>query len=85
MCISIVSLGIFFYLNENMTVICDDDDATTTETMWNFTTVSTTEVMNYTTTEAYVTKCVPNDGVDPELVESLSWLPLVGFILLKKW
>ncbi len=79
MCVSIVSLGIYFYLNENITVICPDDGATTTESLFNFTTVSTTVSTNYTTTEATVVKCVPNDGVDPDLVDSLSWLPLVGF------
>ena len=69
MCVSIFSLGLFFYLDTHTAVTCPNmmDNSTTT----------TTSTMESTTT------CTPVDGFDPEVMDKIGWLPLVSLIVYK--
>ena len=64
-CVSIIALGVFFYLDENKTVDCN----------------SSTIAPNSLGASTFDT-CVPNpDGYDPDLIQSLGWLPLVSLMV----
>ena len=70
MCISIVALGIFFFLDDNKDIICDETTTNLTIT----TEASLTTVM----TE----DCEPYSGkFDADVTDSLGWLPLTSLII----
>ena len=76
MSVSIIALGIYFYLDENRECLYKEENSsaysnyTTEESLTDLTTIeSIIEAEN---------QCVPNTGkFDNNLVDSLDWLPLV--------
>jgi len=69
MCISIIALGTFFYLDENKR--CD-----TTQTG-----LSHPLTHNKTRNDYVDELCQPNSNIDRELVSSIGWLPLVSLTI----
>lgn len=73
MAISILALGIYFYLDENKEVICDDATGTTPNGLG----AGTTEMLTST-----VEPCDPNpDGFSQDTLDALGWLPLVSLLI----
>ena len=74
-CVSIIALGVFFYLDENKTVVCNGS------TLAPWTTSTSNAFHSYEMTDM-LKECVPlEDGFDPELIKNLGWLPLVSLMV----
>ena len=75
-CVSIIALGVFFYLDENKTVVCNGS------TLAPWTTAETTNAFGAYGMPNMFEECVPvEDGFDPELIKNLGWLPLVSLMV----
>lgn len=70
-------LGVFFFLKENVEIVCDNSTSTTD---WTFATNSftTEEEGNYTEVI-----CEDRDGYSQDLIDDISWLPLFSLICYK--
>jgi len=65
-CISIVALGIYFYLDENKNCVSNTE-------------IQPPLIFNQSINETQVNEmCVPGSKIDPQIVQSISWLPLVS-------
>ena len=66
MTVSIFALSVFFFLKDNVTVTCDGVDNGNG---------------GFNTTEGWE-ECVPTEGmIDPDVLDSLGWIPLVSLII----